>query len=255
MKLEILGAYGGNTDTNFLTSFCIDAFLAMDAGCLTQGLPLKRQQAITDVLISHSHLDHTLSLPFLVDNLFGVTEEPLQVWTHDPVIRALKTHIFNEVTWPDFTQLPSVAKPSLAFNEIQSGKPFQIRHLKITPVQVNHVVTCFGFLVESTQEDAAILFTADTGNTDEIWQIANTCPHLKAVIIDCSFPNEMKDLAVISGHMTPLQVAEDLAKLDREVQVMIYHIKPQFEATINAQLNALNIPNLVTDIQNRTFTF
>lgn len=255
MKLEILGAYGGNTNTNFLTSFCVDSFLAIDAGCLSQGLSLERQTQITDILISHSHLDHTLSLPFLVDNLFGMTKDPLQVWTHDPVIRALRHHVFNEVIWPDFTQLPSIQNPSLVFNEIKSLKSFQIRHLRITPVKVNHVVTCFGFLIESLRDDAAILFTSDTCTTDRIWEIANACPNLKAVIIDCSFPNEMRDLAVISGHMTPNQVADDLAKLKQEVQVMIYHIKPQFEETINQQLKALNIPNLLTDIQNQTFTF
>jgi len=255
MKLEILGAYGGNTDTNFLTSFCIDGFLAVDAGCLTQGLSLKRQTQITDILISHSHLDHTLSLPFLVDNLFGITQSPLKVWTHDHVIRALREHIFNEIVWPDFTQLPSLEKPSITFKEIHSETSFDIKHLTITPVQVNHVVTCFGFLIESKLSDSAILFTADTCSTDRVWAIAKTCPNLKAVIIDCSFPNDMEDLAVISGHMTPALVARDLAKLGRDIDVLIYHIKPHFEEIITQQLHALNLPRLRTKIQEKSFTF
>lgn len=255
MKLEILGAYGGNTDTNFLTSFCIDGFLAIDAGCLTQGLSLERQTKITDILISHSHLDHTLSLPFLVDNLFGISQSPLRIWTHDHVIRALREHIFNEVVWPDFTQLPSLEKPSIIFKEIHSESQFEIQHLTITPVQVNHVVTCYGFLIENRASDSAILFTADTCNTDRIWEIAKVCPNLKAVIIDCSFPNDMEDLAVISGHMTPALVAKDLAKLDRDIEVLIYHIKPHFEGLIRDQLNALGIPKLRTQIQEKSFIF
>lgn len=255
MKLEILGAYGGNTDTNFLTSFCVDHFLAIDAGCLSQGLSLERQTKITDVLLSHTHLDHILSLPFLVDNLFGITEEPLRVWTHKPVIEALRKHIFNEVIWPDFTQLPSPQKPSLTFHEIQSETPFSIAHLKITPVQVNHVVTCYGFLIECQKTKAAILFTSDTGNTDRIWEIANQCDHLKAVIIDCSFPNDMEELAIISGHMTPAQVGKDLAKINKDVSVLIYHIKPQFEEVIATELKTLGVTNLLTEIQNKTFTF
>jgi ribonuclease BN (tRNA processing enzyme) len=255
MRLDILGAYGGNTDTNFLTSFCIDSFLAVDAGCLTQGLSLERQTKISDILLSHTHLDHILSLPFLVDNLFGMTSHPIRVWTHSAVINALQKHVFNEIIWPDFTQLPSPERPSLTFHEIQSEQSFELNHLRITPILVNHVVTCFGFLIECKLTQAALLFTADTGNTDRIWEIANACPNLKAVIIDCSFPNEMEDLAIASGHMTPLQVAQDLKKLHRDLQVMIYHIKPQFEEKITQQLQALSLPNLLTRIQNRTFTF
>ena len=79
MKLELLGTYGGSTDTNSLTSFLLDGFLAIDAGSLTQSLSLERQAKISDILISHSHLDHTLSLPFLADNMFGERPEPIRI--------------------------------------------------------------------------------------------------------------------------------------------------------------------------------
>ena len=105
MNVNLLGTYGGNTATNFLTGFFVDEFLAIDAGSLTQTMSLQEQLRITDILVSHSHLDHTLSLPFLADNLFGEIEQPIRVWAGAPVIDALKKHVFNDVTWPDFSVL------------------------------------------------------------------------------------------------------------------------------------------------------
>ena len=39
--------------------------LCLDAGGITDELPLKAQQKIRHILISHPHLDHTCTLPLL----------------------------------------------------------------------------------------------------------------------------------------------------------------------------------------------
>ncbi len=212
MKINLIGTYGGNTDTKYLTGFFVDDFLAVDAGCLTQALDLETQLTITDVLVSHSHLDHTLSLPFLADNLFDELKQPIRIWADAAVIHALKTHIFNNVIWPDFSKLPSVENPTISFHEIQPEVPFQIRHLKIMPIRVNHVVPCLGFIVESSLTNSSFLYSADTCSTDRIWEIGSNQKNLKIAIADCSFPNKYKKLAIISGHMTPELLAADLEK-------------------------------------------
>ncbi len=255
MRIEFLGAYGGNTNANNLTSFFVDGFLAIDAGALTQSLSFERQKTITDVLVSHSHLDHTLSLPFLADNLYGVLEKPLRIWGSQCVIDALRNHVFNEVTWPDFSVLPSADNPTVAFSTLAPEQTVQIGHLRVTPVPVNHVAPCTGFFVECTRTDACALYTADTCTTDRIWELANLRKNLKVVIVDCSFPNEMEDLAVISGHMTPKLLARDLAKLERDCEIFVYHIKPMHEEQMLAELAALNLPRLTVDLQGRAFEF
>ncbi|CAM2007751.1 3',5'-cyclic-nucleotide phosphodiesterase [Acanthopleuribacter pedis] len=255
MKVEILGAYGGSTDTSFLTSFLIDDFLALDAGCLTQTLNLDGQVKVTDILISHTHLDHTLSLGFLVDNMFGLRDEPLKIWSGKAMIEAMQQHIFNEVIWPDFTQLPNAEEATMAFREVLPEITFSVRHLRITAVPVNHVVPCFAYFVASTETGGCILYTADTSTTDRVWQVANEIDRLDAVIVDCSFPNHMDDLAIASGHMTPAMLAADLKKLKRDCKIMIYHIKPMFEDQMIAELTALNIPNIDMGIQGKTYHF
>jgi len=254
MNINLIGTYGGNTDTNFLTGFFVDDFLAVDAGCLTQALNLEQQLAITDVLISHSHLDHTLSLPFLADNLFDELKQPIRVWADAAVIQALKKHVFNNVIWPDFSVLPSAENPTIVFHEIQPEVPFQIKHIKILPVRVNHVVPCLGFIVESSQTDSSFLYTADTCSTDRIWEIGSNQKNLKIAIADCSFPNQFHDLAVASGHMTPRLLAKDLSKLNARCQVLVYHLKPMYEDVLVRELEELKIPRLVTQIQSTQMT-
>lgn len=255
MKVEILGAYGGSTDTTFLTSFLIDDFLAVDAGSLTQTLSLERQAALRHILISHSHLDHTLSLPFLADNLFGMLDAPLQVYATQTVVDGIKSHIFNEVTWPDFSVLPSPEKPTIAFNVVGSESTFSVNGYTVVAVPVNHIVPTSAFLITNPEATSSVLYTADTCNTDRVWEIANACPTLKAVIVDCSFPNDMKDLAQMSGHLTPELLAEDLKKLKVECDVLVYHLKPHFRELLLSQLSELKIDRLVTSIQSRQFNY
>jgi len=255
MKIEFLGAYGGNTDTTNLTSFFVDDFLAIDAGALTQMLSFERQKTVTDVLVSHSHLDHTLSLPFLADNLFDAVDRPLRIWSSQHVIDVLRRHVFNEAVWPDFSALPSPERPTIAFAPLEPEQTTAIRHLRVTPVPVNHVVPCTGFFVESARDDACVLYTADTSSTDRIWELANERENLKAIIVDCSFPNEMEDLASLSGHFTPRLLARDLTKLKRDCEILIYHIKPMFEARMIEQLAAIGLTARNVGLQGRVMEF
>lgn len=255
MKIEILGAYGGNSNSHRLTSFLVDDFLAVDAGSLTSALNLHRQYQITDVLLSHSHSDHTGTLPYLMDNLFGVIDRPLQVWATAHVVDMVKTHIFNDVIWPNFERLPSAADPSMAFRVIDAERPFRIRHLDITAVPVNHIVPCHAFFIHSRDTQSTVLYTADTTNTDRIWELANGWKDLKGVIVDCSFPNHLEELATTSGHMTPRLLKRDLDKLQRDCPILVYHLKPSFKEHMVRELEALSLNNLHFEIQDQVLYF
>jgi 3',5'-cyclic-nucleotide phosphodiesterase len=101
---------------------------------------------------------------------------------------------------------------------------------------VNHPVPTVGFIVESPT--AAVLFTSDTWRTEAIWAAASRVKNLKAVIIECSFPDELAELAEGSGHLTPKLVAEETAKLGRHVPVYCVHLKTSMRQEIIPQLAA-----------------
>jgi len=253
MKVRVLGAYGGNTKRTYLTNFLINDVLAMDAGCLTSTLDLEEQYRIRNVLVSHSHMDHITSLPFLADNVFGETDETLKIWASDHVIQCLKKHIFNDVIWPDFSSIHYEGRPCISFHSLEAFHSYTIAGLQITPIPVNHLVPTFAFYVEDAK--SGFLFTSDTTTTDRVWSEMNGKEKLKAIIVDCSFPNSLNDLALKSGHMTPELLAADLKKLNRDCRILVYHAKPSFESQLKQELKDAGLGHIQADIQGECFEF
>ena len=124
MKLRALGCYGGNIPGHGMTSFLVNDALALDAGWVSNALTLKEQEKVKDILISHSHLDHTCTLPFLIDNNFTAPGFSLRIYAIPEVVASMRNHLFNNHTWPDFTSLPNDLTPVLKLVEIEPEQPF-----------------------------------------------------------------------------------------------------------------------------------
>jgi ribonuclease BN (tRNA processing enzyme) len=253
MKLKVLGCYGGNIPGHGMTSLLVNDALAMDAGWVSGALSLKQQVKVKDILISHSHLDHTCTLPFLIDNNFSAPGFSLRIYAIPEVIASMKNHLFNNHTWPDFTSLPNDMTPVLKLVEISPEKPFEVNGITIRAVHVSHIVPTTGFILEDKK--GAIAFSSDTGPTERFWEIVNGIKRLKAVITETSFPNELQELATISGHMTPNTLNAELRKLKVKVPVHLYGGKPKHLTVIKRQIRALKRPNLHMLVQGRTYLF
>ena len=252
IKLRVLGCYGGNIPEHGMTSFLVNDSVAVDAGWVSGALTLREQVRVKDVLISHSHLDHTCSLPFLIDNNFSTPGFTLRIHAIPEVIAAMKNHLFNNHTWPDFTCLPNDLTPVLKLVEIPLEQPFSVNGLMVRAVRVSHIVPTTGFVLES--RDAAVAFSSDTGPTERFWEVANRVRNLRAVITEVSFPNELQDLANVSGHLTPQTLALELRKLKRDVPVYLYGFKPRHLARIRGQVHGLR-RRLKLLVQGRTYRF
>jgi ribonuclease BN (tRNA processing enzyme) len=253
MKFKVLGCFGGNVPGLGMTSFLVNGCLCLDAGWLVDALKLEEQEKVKDVFISHSHLDHTCSLPFLVDNNFAAPGFSVRIYAIHEVIRALKTNLFNNQIWPDFTCLPNDLTPVLKLIEIPEEKPVEVAGLKIRAVRVTHSVPTTGFIVED--EKVALAFSSDTGPTERFWKLANETRKLRAVITEVSFPDEQQTLADISGHLTPRTLAGELQKLDRDVPVYLYGGKPKYLEAIKRQIKAIKRKDLRLIVQGKTYTF
>src|SRR3954468_11120433 len=107
-----------------MTTFLVDGEPALDAGALTESLPLAAQRRIRRVVLTHAHLDHVASLPFLIENLYG-RDAPLEIAAPPPVIAALRRDLFNDSSWPDFSRLPSRRRPTVVYRPIAPGRPFR----------------------------------------------------------------------------------------------------------------------------------
>lgn len=253
MKLKVLGCYGGNIPGHGMTSFLVNDSVALDAGWVSEALSLKEQVRVKDILISHSHLDHTCSLPFLIDNNFSAPGFSLRIFAIPEVVASMRNHLFNNHTWPDFTCLPNDLTPVLKLVEIQPEQPFLVNGLSIRAVRVSHIVPTTGFIVDDKK--ASLAFSSDTGPTQRFWEMVNATRNLKAVITETSFPNELQDLANVSGHLTPATLDMELRKLKKDVPVYLYGAKPKHLEKIKRQVRALKRKRLQLLEQGRTYNF
>ena len=55
----------------------------------------------------------------------------------------------------------------------------------------------------SRTRTGSVGYSSDTAPTERFWEVANRTKNLKALIVETSFPNELQDLANVSGHLTP----------------------------------------------------
>jgi 3',5'-cyclic-nucleotide phosphodiesterase len=203
-------------------------------------------------IISHAHLDHIRDLATIADNRCQADTEPLLVGATRPTIAALKKHFFNNVIWPDFSEIPSKEAPAIKFVEMEPEKPIELAGYKIRAVQVNHTIDTAGFILEG--ERGALAYSGDTGPTDRLWELLNELPDLRALLLEVSFPDREQGLATVSGHHTPRTLIEDLKKLTtpKDVPTLLYHIKPVFQREVEQQCAKLKGVNLaVTALDDR----
>jgi cAMP phosphodiesterase len=147
MKVKVLGCSGSETMGHMPPGFLVNDVMMLDAGTITAALSTDAQSKITDVLISHTHLDHIKSLLFLADNIVGRIRKPVNIRTTHKVIDAIRKHLMNGIIWPDFTKIPTSRNPIFAYKPMQVGMPVKIGRLTVKAIPMNHAVPTIGFLV------------------------------------------------------------------------------------------------------------
>lgn len=253
MKVRVLGGYGGESLDCRMTCLIINDRIALDAGSLSQALAIEEQRQIHSIVLSHSHMDHTTSLPFFIENVYGHSDGSIDLFSAPETIYAIRKYLFNNATWPDFTRLPNHLLPAIEFREVSHETPFELDGVRFTPIPVDHLVPTHGFLIE--EGDSAFLWSSDTGPTNRFWEIANQTKNLKAIGIETSFDNALQHIADVSFHLTPQTLRLELEKLDRKVPILLHHLKPPCIARIRPEVAALGNPDIDYLEQDKVYEF
>lgn len=238
MKIRVLGAFGGEGLGQRPSAFLVNDRVLIDSGTVSGALSVPEQLEIEHALISHSHLDHVAGLAFLTETLACCgSDRPVTITSLEPIVDAMRTSIFNNIAWPDFTEIPPGA-PVVKYRSLHEAEEQRVGDLFVTPVQVTHTVPTTGFLVHDGT--TGFIYSGDTGPTEAIWKAAKGLPGIRAVILECAFPNRMRKIADLARHMTPDLIRREIDKLPPDVPVMIYHVKPQFYEETATELHRID---------------
>lgn len=224
MKVRVLGCSGGIGGNLHTTSFLLDQDILIDAGTGVNELSLTELGRIDHIFITHSHLDHIACIPLLIDSVGSMRERPVTLYARMETLDILKTHIFNWKIWPDFSEIPNAQQPFMRYQEIELGETIDLDGRKITAVPANHVVPAVGYHLDSGAH--SLVFSGDTTTNDALWKVINKIKNLRYLIMETAFSNSEKDLAVLSKHLCPSLLAEELSKFTGEAEVFITHLKP-----------------------------
>jgi cAMP phosphodiesterase len=244
MKIEVIGCSGAEMPGHNAPAFLLDNEILFDAGSLTGVLDEKAQLRIKNIFITHAHLDHIRSIPFLADNIVvGKNNSKVTIFSISPVIKTIKKHLFNSAVWPDFTIIPAPHNAILNLVELKVGQSIKINGYTVIPYKVSHTVPAVGYLVEDGK-GRRIFYTGDTGPSPNTWKkLMNEKIH--CLIIDVSFPSSMKELALRTAHLTPDLLKAELAKIrPLPGRIFITHAKPQYFKTIKRELEGLKLRNI-----------
>lgn len=243
MDLKVLGCHGGESPKHQCPAFLVDGRVCLDAGSITSMLTLKEQQKIEAVLVSHAHMDHVRDLAMLADTRTQQGGPPLVIASTPGTISVLKRHFFNDRLWPDFSRIPGAA-PTVIFQALKPGRSTEVVGLHVRPVPVDHTVEAAALLV--SDGSGTLAYSGDTGPTDGLWEALKDEKNLQALIMEVAFPNEQNRLAHDSGHHTPESLEKELKKLgvkQRDVPVLLFHIKPVFQRVVEKQLASIKARN------------
>jgi len=248
MQIRVLGCSGSIAAGNRTTSFLVDDDLLIDAGTGVGDLTLDELTRIEQIFISHSHLDHVLSIGLLADSVArrrgALQRPPIAVHALPQTLQALRQHIFNGVIWPDFSRLPNALNPVLRFVTIEVGQVLDFGGRQVEVLPAVHTVPAVGFALRHSQGAApgAWVFSGDTGPNPALWERLAQM-RVATLVIETAFGDEDIELARISRHLSPALLGKELAQLDQPANVFITHIKPGELDAVMAEIGRLDTPH------------
>ena len=246
MIVQVLGCSGSIAAGCRTTSFLLDDDVLIDAGTGVGDMPLDALARVEHILISHSHLDHILSIGLLADSVMRerASRGPIQVHALPETLAALRTHIFNGVIWPDFTRLPSAEHPMLSLVPFAVGEVLELNGKRVEVLDASHTVPAVGFAVDGGTAGWWV-YTGDTGPNPALWERLGRMK-VAHLVIETAFSDDERQLARISRHLCPAALGHELQHLAGSVDVHITHIKPGEMEAVMSEIGRLGSPHRIT---------
>ena len=237
MQVRVLGCSGAIARDCRTTSFLIDGRILIDAGTGVGDLTLDEMQAVDDVFLTHSHLDHIAALPMMLGAVASRRAEPLRLHALPETIAALRQHIFNDVIWPDFSRIPSQKEPFMRYLPLQVGQSLSVAGTALEVLPARHTVPAVGYAIQG--HAGWWVFSGDTERNPAFWARVNALP-VAMLIMETAFSERESALARRSLHLSPHTLLAELqAWTMPHCRVYITHTKPAETQVIMQEIHSL----------------
>lgn len=253
MHVRLLPSSCGPPDPGpqFLSSYLVGDALAIDAGSIGLQADLELQRRVRHVFLTHAHLDHVASLPMLVENVYAPGPDGVEVLASAGVLAELRRDLFNGTAWPDFFALSTPADRFVTATPLEPLVTVERAGCRVTPVPVSHGSDTLAMIVDDG--DACVAFAADTGPTDRLWEELARRPNLRAVFLECSFPEALAELAARCGHLVPSSFEAQVRRLPAGVSTFVVHRKAAHAAVIAAEIASRGLPGVELAVAGRPY--
>ena len=238
MQVRVLGAHNLETHSTHHTCFLIDGTLAIDAGSLVSTLGQDEQRALSDVLLTHLHFDHTRDIPTLGLATLS-TPATIDVFSLGVTLASVRAHLIDGELYPDLTQGLNDAPPAFRFHEIQGNGTLSLSGYEIKAVPVPHPVPTVGYIVRSGTD--CVAYTGDTGGGLLPFMQDELTPTV--LFVDVTFPNRLEARAKASQHLTPAMLREQIVEAQAAgvtlPKLVPVHMSLEHQSEIHTELAAL----------------
>jgi len=213
MRVEFLGTSGFHPTEKRHTSCVLlpELGIVFDAGTAMFRLKSRLQTKSLSIFLSHSHLDHIVGLTYLLPPLYDGTIETATVYGSSRTVNAVQKHLFAEEVFP-------VAVP---LNFIEVSEQVAIPGNGRLSVRVQqHPGSSLGYRID--WPDRSLAYVTDTtadGSSIEFVRDVDLLIH------ECTFLDDLRDLAVQTGHSHTTPVCE-LARDAGVKRLVLTHFDP-----------------------------
>ncbi len=235
MKVEVLGAGGGVAPGCDSISLLLDGKVLLDAGTGAFRIPLDVAAGIADVVLTHSHMDHTVALCFLADNHAGLGT--MRVHCLEETANAVREGFFNDRIWPNMENIRVEGKPMVQFKRIEKmRRKMRVGKTALTPFPVDHPVPTLGYCLHGEKETLPVI-TDLWDASAETWKWLAKQKNIRRIVIETSFPDGLETVARASGHLTPAVLQQRVEEhLPADWEVLCCHIKPRSAKEVRRQI-------------------
>lgn len=174
--------------------------------------------ALTHIVFSHFHPDHTCELvPLIFATKYPTGDK------REKCLTVLAGQGFNrfyqglQAAYGDYIVLP---KRQMAVRELDTadGETVTFEDFKLTARPTNHRPESLAFRIEDTDGHAIVY----SGDTDECDGLADLAGHADLFICESAMPDHLK----VGGHLTP-SLAAGIAQKARAKRLVLTHLYPQ----------------------------